>query len=97
MAVDLSACTEDDVVMVFRIGLTAFIERAGGSVGARRVTLRQENSFPSDQDYALFFGSPVGFRLHLFGLQFKRWDKNGWEINSLQAERLRHLGHVLGY
>lgn len=34
---------------------------------------REERTYPSDQDYALSFALPEGFRLHIFGLQFKRW------------------------
>jgi hypothetical protein len=95
--IDLSTCTEDDIVEIFRLGLSAFVERAGGSFSSRRVTLRQERSYPSDQDYALVFTSPRGFRLHLFGLQFKRWADGGWAINSQQADALRRLAHVVGY
>jgi hypothetical protein len=95
--VDLCTCTEDDVVEIFRIGLSAFVERAGGTFRSRRVTLREERSYPSDQDYALVFTSPDGFRLHLFGLQFKRWNKRGWSIDSRQVAILNRLAHVIGY
>lgn len=93
----LSTCTEDDVVEIFKTGLAAFAEHAGGTFSSRRVTLRQEKSYPSDQDFALVFTSPGGFRLHLFGLQFKRWNKHGWSIDSQQAATLGRFAHVIAY
>jgi hypothetical protein len=94
---DLERCTEDDVVEVFKSGLRAFLRSEGGSLGARRVTLRQEKVFPSDQEFTLRFDSLEGFRLHLFGLQFKRWIEDGWALAEEQGNRLRDLGHVIGY
>ncbi len=90
-------CTEDDVVTLFGTGLGAFIKLAGGTFASRRVTLRQEKSYPSDQDYVLQFGSSKGFNLHLFGLQFKRWKTGGWKLQSQQIESLRKMEHVVGY
>ena len=101
--IDLTNYSEDDVVELFKRGLASFMEHTGGSFSSRRVTLKQEGTYPSDQDYALVFGSPSGFRLHLFGLQFKRlstwgWDREtGWLISSGQRESMRRMGHVLAY
>ncbi len=101
--IDLSECTEDDVVEMFRRGLESFIERCGGAVSSRRVTLRQEKTYPSDQDYALVLTTPQGFRLHILGLQFKRvsssWrkDEHFWLVDPNQREVLRGSAHVVAY
>ncbi|MFC2138921.1 hypothetical protein ACFLTE_12180, partial [Bacteroidota bacterium] len=95
--IDIREYTEDDIVTLFGLGLKNFIENLNGTFRSRRVTLRQENSYPSDQDYALKFDDPKGFRLHLFGLQFKRWKKDGWFIDENQANDLNRMNHVIGF
>jgi len=83
---DLSRASEDDVVEAFKAGLRRFVRGQRGAFGARRVTVRQERVFPSDQDFALSFDSPTGTRLHIFGLQFKRWKGDGWTLSQQQQE-----------
>jgi hypothetical protein len=48
---------------VFKTGLRGFVSSEHGSFGARRVTLRQEKYFPSDQEFAVRFGSLRDFYL----------------------------------
>jgi hypothetical protein len=88
---------EDDVVELFKAGLRTFLKAQGGAFGSRRATLREERIFPSDQEFAVRFDSPNGFRLHLFGLQFKRWSDKGWALSEVQLTNLRQAGHVIGY
>jgi hypothetical protein len=97
MPLEFQTLTEDDIVEAFKSGLRAFLGSEGGSFGARRVTLRQEKVFPSDQDFTIRFDSSHGFRLHLFGLQFKKWHSNGWRLAEEQVERLRTYRHVIAY
>ncbi|MEK7685114.1 MAG: hypothetical protein AAB466_06815 [Verrucomicrobiota bacterium] len=95
--VDLSECSEGDVVEFFKAGLRAFIANDGGSCGARAVTLRQERTYPSDQDFALLFSAEGVFEVHLFGLQFKRWEQEGWRLSSRQQDALQRMAHVVAY
>jgi hypothetical protein len=97
LRMNLREATEDDVVEAFKGSLRAFVRAEGGSFGARRVTPRQENVFPSDQDFAISLDLPQGTCLHMFGLQFKRWNGSGWTLSKKQADNLRRFGHVIAY
>jgi hypothetical protein len=94
---NLAEFTEDDVVEAFKVSLRAFIRNEGGAFGVRRVTLRDEKMFPSDQDFTLLFRSQTKFRLHVFGLQFKRWNRNGWILSQDQESKLVGTSSVVGY
>ncbi len=94
---NLAEFTEDDVVEAFKVSLRTFIRNEGGALGVRRVTLRDEKVFPSDQDFTLLFTSKTKFQLHIFGLQFKRWNRNGWALSQDQASQLLETSSVVGY
>ncbi len=68
-----------------------------GTFGSRRVTLRQEKVYPSDQDFSILLPKTEGFSVHLFALQFKRCDANGWRLSVPQLRSLRGMGHVITY
>jgi len=94
--IPLNECAEDDVIIVFKKGLQAFLTPMDGLFESRKVTPRQEASYPSDQDFSILFPKNNGFSLHLFGLQFKRWKNQGWDINLDQLKKLKRMGHVIG-
>lgn len=93
----LAECSEAEVVKFFGGGLQAFISSLDGRFEARNVSLFDEATWPSDQDYAVLFQNDSGFSLHLFGLQFKRWNRSHWPLKVKQNDTMRRMGHVLAY
>jgi hypothetical protein len=67
---DLGDLAESDIVKAFDRGLKDFISALGGRYESRSVSLQAENTYPSDQDYAVLFENTTHYSLHLFGLQF---------------------------
>jgi hypothetical protein len=96
--IDLASATEDDVVRSFESGLRSFLRplQPAGS-GVRRVTLRKEGEYPSDGEFAILFEHSEIFSLHLFALQFKRWDDGVWAIDNSQLQKLRAMYRVIAY
>ena len=94
---NLSTCTEDDVIQAFQAGLRTFLRSIGGTFGSRRVTPRQEFKYPSDQEFAVLFPRDKGFSLHLFSVQFKKWDVSCWKLNPDQLQNLKSYSHIITY
>jgi len=100
---DLATRPEKDVVKFFGEALEHFVVALGGSYESHEVARYKEGVYPSDQDYAKLL--PAGklipkegpFRLHLFALQFKRWDTGVWDISGEQNDTLRSMSHVIAY
>ena len=100
---DLATLPEEGVVKFFGEALEHFVVALGGSYESHEVARYKEGVYPSDQDYARLF--PAGklipregpFSLHLFALQFKRWDTGVWDISVEQNDTLRSMSHVIAY
>ncbi|MDP6542873.1 MAG: hypothetical protein QGH60_02715 [Phycisphaerae bacterium] len=100
---DLAALPEKDVVRFFGEALEHFVLALGGSYESHDVARYKGGVYPSDQDYAGLL--PAGklipkdgpFSLHLFALQFKRWETGVWDIFAEQNDTLRSMSHVIAY
>jgi hypothetical protein len=100
---DLATLPEKDIAGFFGEALEHFVAALGGSYESHEVARYKEGVYPSDRDYAMLL--PAGklipgegpFSLHLFALQFKRWDAGVWDISAEQNDTLRSMSHVIAY
>ena len=100
---NLATLPEKDVVKFFGEALEYFVVALGGSYESHEVARYKEGVYPSDRDYAMLLPADKlipaegPFALHLFALQFKRWDTGVWDISVEQNDTLRSMSHVIAY
>jgi len=100
---NLATLPEEDVVGFFGESLEYFVAALGGSYESHEMVRYKEGVYPSDRDYAMLLPAdrliPAEgpFSLHLFALQFKRWDTGVWDISAEQNDTLRSMSHVIAY